>query len=303
MLSFAVFFSFSAIFIANCSIQNDSSDPPPITVIETLFAAGIILDQCDASAAKNGIESLKCAASIGIPFAVGQLKVAIEDNHCTNNGPDTSIRPDTSSTERGGSSNVGVGVTTGVDVSASKIKSGIDNRDGTRSVVKYHCFRADFYPSDVDGYASSMSILAKKWNVTSTFTYDMDGDLEVDVVTEAFTPSFTSDNESRAVEVFINDNACSNTAESAGPYSIKSVMTVCVWVVDSDVIISGVKNAKMQVQGSNHEVTAVDNASDPSFVTSLSGGTANTFEIKTLLLPEIFDEFDGSSGNLTFVGT
>ena len=265
-----------------------------------LFATlpgGINLDMCEAFAENSGDETLTCSASIDIPFVDGQLKVAIEDGECIDNGPDTA------SGATGVNTNVGVDATTEVVVSAADISSGTDNEDGTRSVVKHHCFRADFYPTGVDGSTSDWSVLAKKWNVTSTFTYNMYGDFEVEVVTDAFTPSFTSDSESRAVEVFAIDNACGNTNESAGPYSINSVMTVCARVEDRDVIISRVKNVKMKLIGSSHEVIVVDDESSPSFVTSLSDGAEQSFEIKTLLLPEIFDKFGGSRGSVTFVGT
>lgn len=265
--------------------------------MDQLSTAEITLDggNCDASAYTDGDEDLTCAASIDIDVDDGILKVAIQPGTCSvGNWPDTSGGPD----ERTSNDNVSASID--VDITASEISVAALNQGGKiKSVITSHCFRADFYPKE-SGSTSNTSAAAKKWDVTTNYTFYMEGDFDVEVTTEAFTPALASESTTRQVTVSANNNVCGVTA-SAGPYSINTVLTVCVSVIDVDVDIADIKDVK--IQGISPEVDVVYANSAPSFVTVVSGNDTKEITIKTLLVSGIFDSLGGSSGTVTLVGT
>ena len=280
------------------SIQNFGVVAPPANLIDTLSNAEITLDnnKCDASALSDGTEMLKCAASINIPFEDGKLKGVIQEGACSDGGPDTS------NGAMGADSNEGVEDSLAVNVAASEISSANLAGDGTKSIAKQHCFRADFYPTEGGG---TTSVLARKWDVTSTFIYDMSGNFEVAVSTQDFTANDASATANRA-DSLVAYQCDANGGRDDTTLTIGDILYICIESNDADVSVDITQLSILKNDDSEFAppVTPINNSAT-SFVTvkncaaSPSNGGNNKCIVSTLMIPILYNGQTDSSIKVT----
>ena len=269
------------------SDDSSSDDSNPLTDSEFTLDG-----MCRAFINGNGTAMLSCAASIApeIPFNDGRLKVKLQETSCP-----SGLDIFSTGVEGTNMSNIDVRDTIEVHVSGEEIENAPLNRDGkTKDIIKHHCFRADYFPI-VNRIMSTFSVLAEKWRVTTTYTYDVNGFFNVTVTIDEFDETQTSTFHNRDVAVLVNDDSCGNQG-SAGPHKVGSILTACVYVTDEDVVISDIVN--VTIQGVIPEIELVSENSVPSFVTSVSNKNTTQLTLKTLLLPKVFDAFQGGNGNI-----
>ena len=182
-------------------------------------------------------------------------------------------------------------------------------------IVQKYCARADVWDNTEANQASG-SVLAYMMTVETTITFDQEGDFTVDVTTTKFTAADAAASADRKVLVHAVIGECPTDETTStdlkkkvqvGTIAIGDVLAFCIfsdYSVDTDVAISKIKNVAIKDKSDAENVLTSPVAGDgtPNFVTTI-GTYGAAVDIKTLMIPKIYDSNNDANGKFTITGT